>query len=188
MNRCLSILLFAITCLSACNDNYIQLEKADAKKQIENYYKEHPDKLIGNTAFEAVIKGKDSGNNNIMFRLYINAGLLKRKEIKPNADSIYIYEVTEAGKPYLLKTSVSKNGYPILVIKTFDYYIAEITGIKYSPGKKEAAVYFTESINNLTPFGKEAADPAHKRYLIGFFRLDNNNWKFQRIEVDVDKY
>lgn len=190
MKHYLSILLFTVISLSACNGIQFPLEPADAKNQIGRYYEIHPEESIGNTAFEAVIKGKDSGNNNIMFRLYINAGLLKLKETKTNEipDSIHIYEVTEAGKPFLLKTTVSKNGYPVLVIKTFDYYVGEITDIKYSPDKKEAAAHFTQPINNLTPFGKEAADPKHKRYLIGFFRLDNKRWKFQRVEVDAEEY
>lgn len=91
------------------------------------------------------------------------------------------------GRPYLIKTQVSKDGYPQFVVKTFDYYVDTITGIKYSPDKKEAAAYFTRSINNLTAFGKDAADPNHKQYLIGFFRRENNIWKFQRVEVDIDE-
>jgi len=39
---------------------------------------------------------------------------------------------------------------------------------------------------NITPFGDGAVDLNHKMYLIALFRLINNNWEFDRTEIDLD--
>lgn len=99
MKYYLSILVLTIACFSACNDDHPRLELADAKKQIVQYYDANPEEIISNTTFEAVIRGKDSGYNKIALRQYINAGLLKLKEMPgKNSDSIYIYEIAETGE------------------------------------------------------------------------------------------
>ncbi len=186
MNRYLFLLFFALT-LVACNRNNLKLE--EAKQNLAEFYKNNPKELQGTTAFEAIIKDKDSGYNNILFRLYIGAGLLKLKEKITVSDTpIYVYQITEANYPYIIKETKSKYGYPIFVVKTFDYYVDQITDIKYSPDRKEAAVKFNLSIRNLTPFGKDAADPNHKMFLLGFFKFVNNVWQFEKIEPDFDKY
>jgi hypothetical protein len=183
----LFLLLISSLWFGGCNLNSLKVE--DAKSQLIKYYKNNPKEAIGSFAFEAVIIGKDSGNNKMFFRLYNNAGLMKIKEVKfkNNSDSIYIFEVTEIGKPFLINEIISKQGYPVFVIKTFEYYVADVTQIKYSPDKKEAAAKFDLAIHNLTPFGKIAADLNHKNHLIGFFKFENNKWKFERIEIDIDK-
>jgi hypothetical protein len=186
MNRHL-FLLFYVFLLISCNQKKLKLDEAN--KQLVKYFESKPNELFGTNIFEAVIKGKDSGYNNILFRQYIGSGLLKLKEKIIVADTpIYIYQITEANIPYLIKTTQSKNGYPIYVVKTFDYYIDKITDIKYSPDKKEAVAKFTLAIRNLTPFGKDAADPNHKMFLLGFFKFVNQTWQFDKIEPDYDKY
>ena len=185
MNRYIYLLFYALA-LVACNRNAVKLE--NAKQKLEQFYKDDPKQLQGTLAFEAVIRGKDSNYNNILFRQYIGAGLLKLKEKITVADTpIYVYQITEANSAYVIKKMKSKYGYPIFVVKTFDYYVDQVTDTKYSPDELEAAVKFNLSIRNLTPFGKDAADPNHKMFLIGFFKLVNNIWQFDRIELDIDK-
>lgn len=186
MKHCLILLAFTPAIwLTACTTN--PLEPDLIKSEITNYYKDHQEDLVGSVSFEPVIIGRDSGSNNILFRTYINGGLLKHKEVRvnENADSVYYLQVTEKGKPFTIKETISAKGYPVFVLKTFEYYFLEITEIKYSPDKKEAVAFFTLAIRNLTPWGERAADRNHKRYQIAVFKLDEHKtWKFDRITFD----
>lgn len=187
----LILLLISATLFVACTSISNPLKHEDAKQQIVRYYEAKPPKeLMGNIVFEAVIRGKDSGNNGTLFRLYTAADLIRLKEIraKEQSDSIYIFEITEKGKPYIIKDTLSNKGYPMFVVKTYDYYISDITEIKYSPDKKESAAFFNLAARHFTPFGEKVVDPNHKIPLIALFRLDeNNDWKFQRVEINVDE-
>ena len=180
-------LVFWAFAFIGCNRN--ALSSLEAKKQIIKYYENNPNELHGTNAFEAIIRGTDSGYNKILFRQYIGAGLLELKETKIDKANtpIHIYQISESNTPFLIKETQSEERYPILVVKMFDYYLDQITDIKYSPDKKEAGAKFTLSIRNLTPFGKDAVNPNHKMFLIGFFKLINDSWKFERIEPDPDK-
>lgn len=188
MKRCyLFLSLISAVWFTGCTNNPLNLD--NAKEQITRYYEANPKELSGNLSFEAIIKGKDTGSNNLLFRLYINGGLMRLKEVKPaeKTDSVYIFEITEKGKPYVIKETLSADGYPLFVVKIYEYYISDITEVKYSPDKKKAAAFFNLPIRNITPFGENAADPNHKIHLIAFFQFDDNNWNFQRIEVNVDE-
>jgi hypothetical protein len=187
MNRYNFILLISAVWLAACTNN--PLKQDYVKEEVEKYYQINPKEATGNTAFVAVIKGKDSANNNILFRLYINDGLLElsKTKVSANSDSIFIYDVTEKGKPYLIKKTLTAEGYPVLVVKTFEYYLQKITSIKYSSDKKKAEAHYELAIRNLTPFGK-VADRNHKMYMIAFFRLEKDKWMSYDIKPDFDKY
>ena len=152
MKHRLLILFIPFLLTVGCNTN--QLTKKNAKEQIVRYYQVTPEKSISTVAFEPEIRGKDSGFNGKLFRLYINNGLLKLKHTGHtlSTDSIFSYEITEKGKPYLIKENLSKTGYPILIVKTFDYYVDQITRVKYSPDKKQAAAYFILSIKKYNLF------------------------------------
>lgn len=165
------------------------LNPGKAKEQIEAYFNAHPQELTGNVSFEAIIKGKDTGSNSILFRLFTKGGLIKLKEARSvkGADSVYYFEITRKGKPYVLNETVSVDGYPFFVVKTFDYYVSPVSSIRYSPDRKEAAALFDLAIRNLTPFGELAADPNHKMALIAFFQHRDNEWIFQRIEINIDE-
>jgi len=69
-----------------------------------------------------------------MFREYFPAGLLKIKGTDLNAkgDTIYMLDITEKGNAYKIKEFLGDSDYPYLVVKTFDYYVSDITNIKFA--------------------------------------------------------
>lgn len=179
------LLVSAVACGGSTRPS---LNPGIAKEQIETYFNADPQELTGSVSFEAIIKGNDTGHNRMLFRLFTKGGLIKLKEVRSvkGADSVYYFEITRKGKPFVLKETVSADGYPFFVVKTFDYYVSPVSSIRYSPDRKEAAALFDLAIRNLTPFGELAADPNHKMALIAFFQHRDNEWKFQRIEINID--
>ena len=186
MNRIPFILLFVAALFTQCNTNPLSHELAIQK--ISKSYEREPDGLISTVVFESVIRGTDSGYNSKLYNLYINGGLLQLREteIRENAEPLHIYEITEKGKPYLIKELLSKDGTLSYVVKTFNKQVGQVTEVKYSPDKKEAAAYFFLSIKDLTPFGEGAADPNFKTYLVGYFKLIKNSWELINIEIDLE--
>jgi hypothetical protein len=187
MKFSLPLIFSASVFLVACDRH--PLNKDQAKQQIIKYYERHPVDLVGTHAFEAVIREKDSGYNNKLFNLYINGGLLKLKRTFIFRDTVttYVYEVTSKGRPYFVGEKRSKGGYPILIVRLFDYYLDTITDIKYSPDKQESAADYRLSVKNITPFGQGVADPHHNRYMVALFRLINHKWELDRVEIDIDR-
>ena len=188
MNRYLILFITALLFNGCSNKN--SLTRDDAKQQIVKYYEAQPKELISNDVIEAVAKGKNQGSNSRQLNIYISGGLLqlKKTDTGQNGEPIYIYELTEKGKPYLTREELNKEEYPRYVVKIYEFYVDKVNDIEYSPDKKEAAVFFNKSIKNITPFGKEAGvSPGHKMYLIGIFHLKNNKWEIDRVEIDPSR-
>lgn len=174
------IFLFA-----SCNSS--SLSRGNAKDKINEFFKEQKNSpLSSKTAVYAVVRGEGQRYNDELkdIQPYIDAGLLKlkKRDVRPDTQPIYwyVYEVTEKGKPYVVDEEWSAGDYPVYYVKTFDYYVDEITGIKFSSDNKQALVDFTFGKENITPFGEAISKSNSKRFLQALFYLYDDGWRIEK--------
>ena len=181
-----SIILFGLLILiSSCNS----LSRGNAKDKIKDFFREQKkSSLNSSTTIYAVARGEGERYNNELKEIqpYISAGLLKlkKKDVRPDTQPIYwyVYEITEKGKPYLIKEEWSAGDYPVYYVKTYDLDVDEITGVKMSSDNKEAVVDFTLEKENITPFGQAITNASSKRLLQGYFNLYDDGWRIENIK------
>ncbi|MBB6128343.1 hypothetical protein [Mucilaginibacter lappiensis] len=179
-----SAILISIT-TSSCNS----LNRDNAKQALSNYLENQPDsKLSFKTTIDAVVRGQGERYNHEYKYLqpYIEAGLLKlkKREYRPNTEPIYwyVYTVTEKGRPFILKESDSGADYPLYRVKTYDLFVDEVTGMKFSSDNKQAVVDFTLSPKNVTPFGEASPDSKAKVLLSALFTLYDDGWRIETVD------
>lgn len=173
--------------IASCNSN--SLSRSNAKDKINDYFNEqNKASLKYSTAIYAVARGEGERYNNELKEIqpYIKAGLLKlkKKDIRPDTQPIYwyVYEITEKGKPYIIKEEWSAGDYPVYYVKTSDHSVNEVTGIKMSADNKEATVDFTLGKENITPFGEAIENSTSKRFLQAYFNLYDDGWRLENIK------
>lgn len=180
------IILFGLLILiSSCNS----LSKENAIDKINDFFRDQKkSSLNSSTTIYAVARGESERYNNELKKIqpYINAGLLelKTKDVRPDTQPIYwyVYEITAKGKPYLIKEEWSAGDYPVYYVKTYDFNVNEITGVKMSSDNKEAVVDFTLEKENITPFGEAITNASSKKLLQAYFNLYDDGWRVENIK------
>lgn len=173
--------------LIACNGKLLTRSKA---KHIIEQFIQRPENGEGmsHKMIYAIVEGQGERYDQDYKQLkpFIDAGLLrlKKKEVKPETDPVYwyFYEVTEKGKPYVLKEEVAPASYSIYTVKTFEWKVNEITGIKLISGGQQAVVDFSMSRENLTPFGDAMSKAGEIINFQAFFTLFDDGWRIERMD------
>lgn len=173
--------------ISSCNSH--SLDRSSAKDKINDYFKsQNNSSLKTSTAIYAVARGEGERYDSELKEIqpYVAAGLLrlKKKDVRPDTQPIYwyVYEVTDKGKPYILKEEWSSGDYPVYYVKTTDYKVGEVTGIQLSSDNKEATVDFTLGKENITPFGEALANLKSEKLLQAHFNLYDDGWRLENIK------
>lgn len=82
---------------------------------------------------------------------------------------------------YVIREDWSVASYPIYTVKTSDWHIDEIAGIKFLSGNRQAVVNFSIMRDNLTPFGLAIYKSNLIKKFQAYFTLYDDGWRVEAI-------